>query len=595
MIVALAGLMGCETSQNAKRSDVKNDTPKTTIDTDALVADAEKARDRALQIDVSFERVESDKLVATGPAVPDAVTDDRAFLLEHLFGTTAQAPPTGDPLTSLATFDAESNTIRYREGETIEDTERAIFSAIVRAIDIGQFDAPSTPDSWDAYLAQETAKGATGAFAIAARAASNVDGLDAKMLARRPELVTRLDAVTFMVQPPSEASKRTISTRERHFIRREAWTLAAALYRANGWSGVELGWLMSPRHSADVVQPGNWLSGEPVAQWEWPDAGDDEPARAGRVGAAVTSLWLSNTVSAGALRTLFAGWTSDQYRYWSETDERPARLEWLTLWDSPGSASQVTKAFELTLRERFPTDPEANFVVFQKGLKVGVILSEEPPEQRKERAKMLLDAKVQFEPRQGLPISFVPTRSDVIARKAGEATLEEQQWSDPASGLQMNLASLAEWKIDRPKDSAVRWFARGPNGALTQLTMEMRDPLGPEFGSNEYRDDLRDAFTKTMADTEISGISNVEMSFGRTLQATVSGALEGSPTKIRFWHFKIDDLIFTYSYQAPVATFAEHAEKARIVIESTELQSSDSGTDEAGEGSGIIEFEVEEN
>ncbi|MGM0557296.1 MAG: hypothetical protein ACQEVA_13010 [Myxococcota bacterium] len=589
-------LTGCETSKKAERSDTVEEPSETTVDTDGIIEQAEAARDRNLEVELTFERVSSADALDISEELPEPVAGDREFLLDQLFGIDSAPAASYRVYSDLAVYDQDSKTIRYVTGSSETQTRRAIFAAVVEAIDREQFEAGSGAASWNEFLARETAKTSTVAFSLVADALTNHDKLDAEMVARRPELVTRIESIEEWVEPESEADQGSISALEREFINRESWTLAAALYRANGWSGVELAWLMPPTRSADVVQPGNWLNGEPIARWTWPQSKADPEDRAGHVGAAVTSFWLSKTVSASALRTLFAGWTSDRYQYWEADGQRPARFEWLTLWDSPGSANQVTKAFELTLRERFPDQPDAHFVVFQKGLKVGVIISDEPAEQRRARAKEILGAKVQFEAREGLPVAFVPTRSDVIAEKVSRATLEEATWSDPASGLELDMSPLEEWKVDQPSGAAVRWFARGPDGALAQLTMELHDPLGPEFGGEPYREDLREAFTRTMEGADISGISNVELPFGRTLQATVTGEFEGTPTRIRFWHFKIDDLIFTYSFQAPADAFDEHVDRAVAVIQSARRDAPTGPAADDAEGEeGIIEFEVEEN
>jgi hypothetical protein len=596
LFLGLAATLACETSKKAERADAEKEPPEATLDTASIVQRAESARDRNLTSELTFERVEDAAALQASDDLPGRVSEDRSFLLEVLFGIETAPPDSPPGHSDLAVFDRDSDTIRYMIAESEAETQRAVFAAVVQAIDSEHFEELEDATTWDGYLARQTAKGSTTAFARVADAVADLDDVDPSLVARRPELVARIDGVDDIVAPTGEANRGSISALEREFTQRESWTLAAALYRANGWSGVELAGLMPPTRSADVVQPGNWLSGEPSARWTWPEDQARSADREGHVGAAVTAFWLSKTVSSTALRTLFAGWTSDRYRHWNATDARPARFEWLTLWDSPGSASQVTKAFELTLRERFPAEPDAHYVVFQKGLKVGVIISEEPPEQRRARAKEILEAKVQFAAREGLPVSFVPTRSDIVAERVAEATLEANTWSDPASGLEMDLSPLNEWKVDRPEGSAVRWFARGEHGALVQLTMEMHDPLGPEFGGAAYRNELRNAFTQTVEDANISGISNVELQFGRTLQATVDGTFEGTPTRIRFWHFKVDDLIFTYSFQAPSEAFGKYIDPASAIIQSTRREAAVRSEDREGErGKGIIEFEVEEN
>lgn len=595
VLTALIAAVGCETSKPAEREAENNEAEDaTSLNTDEILSAAQHARDRELDEPPDFERVDSVKMLPELPTPPAAVVEERALLAENLFGDRADDSVVALPFQRAARYDAKSHTIKYVNGKTNESTRKALFAAVVRAIDANQMEKAPEARGWDEYLARRAARESTVAFSLASEAAKTRDDVTPELMAARPDLVTELDDFRDFFGADPKHATGSLSQLERQFIVREAWTLSAALYRANGWSGVELAHLMPPDRSADVVQPGNWMSGEPIAAWNWPETEGSTASAAGTVGAAATSFWLANTVSNSVLRTLFAGWVSDAYRLWPATETRPERFEWLTLWDSPGSASQVTKAFELTLRERFPNEPESHFVVFQKGLKVGVIISDESAEQRRDRARRLLSTKVQFQSREGLPLEFEPTRLDVLARKRANAKVVDGTWTDPASGLAMSMEPLDAWKLDEPKASTVRWFARHSSGALIQLTMEIENPLGPDFGEDAYREELRKAFGKTVQEAGMSGISSTEMTFGRALTATVTGELDGQKTKLKFWHFKIGDLVFTYSYQAPAAAFGEYVDAARAVIDSADVGQESTKPSKTDASEGIIEFEVED-
>ncbi|MFW6058367.1 MAG: hypothetical protein ACOC9W_05885 [Persicimonas sp.] len=461
-----------------------------------------------------------------------------------------------------------------------------------------------------------------------------------EQLATRPELAGKLDGLADRLgqSAPTGPAAQRVSERLHTTVLREGWTLGAALYRSSGWSAVELARLTPPERSADVVRPDQWMNGEPVGQWTWPEERmpeqdepeqdepeqdepeqdepqQDEPQQdepeagaAGHVGPALIAIWLEETVGAQAARSTYGGYISDAYRYFpgdespdseQPDDQQQARLEWLSLWNSPDNAQQVARAVELRLRKRFEDadDPESQFVVFQQGLKVGVILAEMPADEMRERARFLLDAhKVQLMPREGLPTSFVKTRQDELAEQMQEAELEERVWRDPATNLRLDLSQLGDaWTVQQPDSGPVRWFARhDEDGSLLQLTVELDDPLGADFGTDAYREQLTEVFSQSITDADVQQMPQVDMLPEPNLALRINGKLDGQPRTLQMWQFKTDDLVVTYSLQTPPEHFEEHRSAAASILEDAQpLEGADEPAAEQG-GSGTIEYEVEE-
>lgn len=601
-----------------------------------LIARAETARDRKLEKRPAFRAVES---LEQAPTVNAPKDSDRLLLTEFLvdFSTTDGTEFPRPPYADVARYDRTANQIVYTLDQTKnERLELAIIASTVAAIDAQRFAEPAAPTSWDEQLTRAVAREATVLFSLASFLLDkNFPDSSIDVLANRPELVVQLpylrDWIAFQNQgsaaaKPAAPAER-FSVREQNFISREAWRLAAALYRSNGWSGVELAGAMPPARSVDVVRPDQWMSGAPVGQWAWPEdelkkdakQQNSAPSRWGTVGPALISIWLEDVVDAQHAQSIFAGYLSDSYRYFegSNTAESPPvqRFEWLTMWNSPSSASQVAVAFEKRLRERFKpregvTKSPGRFSVFADGLLVGVIIEKgaDTPklrEIRRTRAKYLLSAHtVELNPRQSLPTKFVPTRRDKLVSDTDASTLNERVWQGAASGLRMDLGNLgADWRVQKPDAGELRWFARHQDGAVLQLTVELDNPLGPTFESDAYRRKFSDAFRKTM---QASTLEFVKTANPQTTGAInnpglvlrVHGGIDTEQRTIQIWQFHRGDLLISYSLQSAPKSFAKHFKNAAAILASTTEthRSNPSEQPEAAapQSEGSIEYKIED-
>jgi hypothetical protein len=614
----------CETSKAERVEPASSPPAVSSLSQDqatGLIERAEQVRDRTFETQPKLEAVTSSDELPAAPEEPDQVAVERTLLLEQLFGQTSapaeDALGTPTPAFSrLAGYDKAKHRVLYIQGDGAKkERAAAIVAALVQALDAEQFDALPTPTSWDEQLALQAARYATVSFALAQHLLETHHPDKAPdLLATRPELAAELPVLAKWLDTSgsTETFLTKLDARQEAFVLREGWTLAAALYRSSGWSGVELSRLMPPRRTADVVRPDEWMSGEGVGEWRWPSEKDNqgEPShagtvRAGKVGPGVTSMWLEDVVAPQLARTVYAGYISDAYRFFDERDDAPARFEWLSVWNSPDAARQVTAAFEKRLRRRFDdaTDPTDHFVVFQKGLKVGVIISEAPDqansaETKRERAQKLLEGHIlTLMPRDALPTSYVPTRQDRLIEAMQAATMKKRQWVDPATRLRMDLSPLGDdWRVQQPDHGPVRWFASNPDGTLLQLTVELDNPFGPEFSSDAYRERLVEAFQSSLEQAKLEHVALTDKTPSRGLVVRLSGQVDTSPRTLQLWQFERDDLIVSYSLQAPPEAFDEHRELAESILDDARTIEAASQTDDApaDEPNGSIEYQVEE-
>lgn len=621
LLVLVTGFaLSCETSKPERtRPDApSNDAVALTdADLDELLEQAQKARDREFAGEPpAIESVDEADQLPARKRLPEPVRRERDLLLEQLFAEEADDAAIEEgthPFDEIARFDAEQHRVVYLANHPRRDeVEAAIVARLIAALDAEHFDNLPEPESWDHQLALQAARHATIGFGLGAhRLERGGHELGLDRLAERPELGERLPVLGERLTLAAGDADVDLTDRTDAVTLREGWTLGAALYRSSGWSAVELARLEPPERTADVVRPDHWMAGEPVGDWHWPKGDEREADRKGTVGPATTGLWLEEIVNPALARTVYSGYTSDAYRHFEATDDEPERFEWLTLWNSPDSAKQVVQAFEMRLRKRFEgaDDPEAHYVVFRKGLNVGVIIGQMSTDEKRDRARELLEEhEAELEPREGLPASFVETRQDELNRQMLEAELEDRVWRDPATNLRLDLNRLGEqWQVQEPDQGPVRWFARHPDGAMLQMTVELQAPLGPEFGATEYREQLVDSFRGTLGDAEVDDVSSTDTTPRSGLVIHTAGVIDNQPRELRMWQFPYRDLVISYSLQSPADSFEQHRETATTVLETADSfeeadESGDSDEDapaadggEGGEDEGIIEYEVEDH
>lgn len=597
-----------------------------------LVKKAESLRDRELQKLPEFEAVSA--IGALGSAeVSEAVRGEQRLLGAQLFGSElfkSQAPgrlPAG-LYANIARYDAQEGRILYVASEANREVlKRAVFAALVEAIGQQHGEGSERAESWDEALAHTAGEQASVLWALgAAKLAETEPEYSLESLAGRPELILEMEELGDRLNPPEVSRAKPIDRAgfealAQYFVARDALKLGAALYRSGGWSGVELAGAIRPGRTIDVARPDLWIGGEAVAEWLWPVelAGGDEGGEAaaellqeGEVGAHLLAIWLSGVADSALVQSIHAGYLSDSYRFYpaeSAPEEAAPRFEWLTMWNSPASAGALARAFELAMRERYGVKEggPAPFTVFSRGLIVGVIVepddSEGSGEQaRRERAEQLLDGhKVELKARKPLPIKFVPTRADAHVEAMASASLKDRVWEGREANLKFDLSALGDdWRVQQPDLSELRWFARHEDGAILQLTVELDNPLGPGFKSDAYRERVANKLKDSMSSGELRALDAVaEGSVGALDGAgfvvQVNGALEGADRVLKLWQFQRDDLILSYSLQAPPESFKAHEEAARAILAKVErLNGVDEPTPQKEEGVGSIEYQVED-
>jgi len=464
-------------------------------------------------------------------------------------------------------------------------------------------------DHWDAALARIAATTGLATFVETTDILSGRDVDDPRHeLADYPELYDQLRAsadTSGETDAPTSSTESldtiddpdSLRRRLQRFLTRQSFALTAALQRANGWSAAELVFSSPPTSTADVVRPDRWIDGAPTADWTWPDAKGDTVEH-GAVGPATIAVWLEQLVTARAAATLFNGYETDQFRLVDDADTDATRFEWVTMWKTPGGARQVAAAFDRVLRHS--TRDGYHHSVLQGGLKVATVISTAPLEERTppsqtgttstqskpdvstaadagtptsdsppadagtlqkttgsgERAidqfaRHLLNATAQFNPRDGLPIAFVPTRRDSFRRHASAAKFDGQDWVDPTGDLRIELSPLSEWNFQATDSLPLRWVARSPGGAILQWSTTLQTPLDPAFNTDAYRSQLASRLSST-AEISRDAIEFTDSDLA-PLTATVSppGAADSSDSETDpqtlIWQYRCRDTVHAIS------------------------------------------------
>lgn len=588
------------------------------LEIDGLVSTVETLRDRSFQSPPTW-RAEEGPLDPPPRSYPDPIAGEARFLGRILFDLDGGDPvPPSDEIAHLAYYDREGDRIVFRKDADSRSTlEMAVVAALIEALDARHFDPIPAADTLDGHLARAATESADAYLAAAAHLADDEREVSETLatLARQPGRALSLEPLGgHLRREPTDSrgavdSHSELASRLATFLRREGLGVGSAFYRSNGWSGVELLRSFHPASTADVVRPDRWMQGRALGEWRWPEqsplADTDELDRSGRVGPALVAAWLSQAFRPDLARTVYSGWRSDAYRYrtFGSDDDEPAwRFEWMTQWDSPSSTRQVAAGFEKLLGELYETtgDEETTYGVVRKGLQVGVVLESaaQPADgEWPEEATYLSEARVQFQPREPLPTSFRPTRTDEFRQKASEARIEQNAWRDPASNLAVDLSAVADWKTRRSRTLPLRWFAKRQDYVL-QMTTEVADPFGPEFGSEAYVADLEEAFTASLADASFDSKGTRDTPRPGSLRFGVTGQRDEQAWRLEAWHLRHGDVLATISLQGPADSFDSRLETARSVVETVETtgDAPGPGGDSTGESNdgGSIEYEIED-
>lgn len=572
----------CESSPPAKKTSTDAvDAPAKQVapvfDGERLLRQAQLLRDREFPKAPTFE-ADADFKAPRWPGCAATCEAERRDLVDVLFnGTTTRAA------TRLAYWSPTQNAVIYDPAATDQRALQAhILSALVEGLDQSTGAKLAAADSWDGYVTRRAIERGPGVFVAALEAAkAEKETISAADLAMRPDVLPSLVPTAFIDR----------------FSTREGFAFTAAMYRAGGWSAVELSRTDPPVSSTGIVRPDRYFEGLGVGTWTWPtEVTEDRTnrgfmvAREGRVGAAVFVEWLSTHIPAAIAHAAYLGFETDRYRLWKEGDNWV--WEWVALWNTPSNAQQVVEVLDAGLRKQ----TGRHFTVLRKGVIVAVVGSSQPlPDDGMRFAPLLVDMRPQFPVGRSVGLAFTPTPADQLLSRELVEGLAPGPWTDEVTGASMNLGSLDDWKLLPTKEAVLPWVAkREADDATIQLLIELPSFTGPEFASDTYRDAVAGKFGETMELQGEAAVIRVEEPAPGTLQIDATGRIKDRPgtpmTKTRAWQFATGPYLVTLSVQAAPDGFDTALADATALLESVELPAAPPAAD----GGGVIKFEVEE-
>ncbi len=526
-------------------------------------------RDREVGREPSFEPAAD---YVAPPECVDACRNERELLGTILFGGPL-------PLeTRRAHFDPEKNAVVYDADLGADEREFHVAAALVEGIDRAT-GAPLGPArTWDGHLARQAVRRGAGVFvATLLRGQKEQDAFTPEELALFPETFVRLAPAEVVFD----------------FGDREGFALAAAMYRAGGWSAVELLRHEPPPTSRLVVRPDLYLRRVGTGEWKWPDAttsartaGGWETAETGRVGVATFVAWLSQHIDPAVARSAYVGFESDSYRTWRRGDTWI--WEWASLWSTPDVARQIVELLEAGLRARADG---STFTVLHKGLTVMVVGTNTEERADLELASQLVEARPLFRPGDPSGLAFQRTPADRLASDGNSASLDEGMWTDPVTGMTIDTSGIAAWKVQKTENATLRWFAHHPDESVLELTTEVRDPLGPRFDTPAYAERLEAAFRKTVPGATAVAVQRTERPRPNSLRLELEAAMEGVPGHLTLWQFPVGEFVVTLSLQGSADVFDQRLAEVEPLLDAMTFRSSN---DSPEGGAGVIRFEVEE-
>lgn len=516
---------------------------------------------------------------------PDAVRADRKAILFGLFGQTDPFDDTVATKDRIAWWDAGENVVKYRTGNDADAAtkKRSILFALLRGLDaIHGTEAPA-PASWDAYLAEQALRVGppylATATALAQERRADVSLAD---VAYHPAVVVRLPLRDAMFTDEDSLEAQAAS-----FVDREGFGLAAAMYRASGWSGVEMLWHDRPESTAWVVRPDRFLAGDALGEWEWPkiptqirEEAGWKVDRQGRIGPAVTALFLGTVVEPARARTVYVTWQTDTYRAWRRGDDWI--FEWITNWNTPTAAEQFVEVAPKALDQQ---ERAGRFRVVRRGVTVAIVGTSDPDGNLDPFASSALTMQPKFTPRAKGMITFKPTPVDAAAAALEEADLGDNRWSDPATGLSVDVTPFAGWDIRRVNELALRWFAKR-DGSIVEFSTELPDPLAPELSEDAWKEWVIEGFRESAGKLDVVEAQRADISGRPGWIFVFDMEIEGTPSRLLMHQFVSEPdapsgtpRVVTYSLQAKPEAFDE----VRKTFESAEIVVTPAGDPEAND------------
>ena len=629
VFVALIGLVGCALFQvdpvdDAEPVEQKVETPQEHVA--ETVEGIQQLRDRQFE---PPPRISEGEPPGFDPEpVPESVAEEWEWFEEFLFGGHEAPLVADDPAWAdrIGIGDDGDELIFKGDPRTDEATAFAVAMGASKMLEHQGFSSLANAETVDEWMAAKIISRAGPAFGSSILIAEQFGvELDIADLAERPELAAHVPGVGDGLERVEEHAEMTEVTEPpegtdffeealTQFVLRKSLTVGSALYRSGGWPAVEWGRSEPPAMSDLLVHPETWFEGAGGAEWSWPepfDAQHEEDGwtklREGRVGPAVTSLWLEGLVGPRAARTIYGGWRADAYRIYAqgEGEDKQQVFHWVSAWETPHDAQEIASAIEPVLGHYLGHEHrEQRFRVAADGLTVAVSIydTDQDIDQVNHTVEMLAGAGPGFMPGEAAPFEYEPPLYERYVRATEDAKmdLDSEEWTDPAAGWHTDIASLEGWTVQRSDEAHVRWFANHPDGTLIQWTTELVDPTDAPFGSEEYLDELAGRFAESVDAEEQPDVAIVDEPVEDTVRLQVSGRIGDRPQELELWQWKRGDVLVSFSIQGPEGFFGERRDEAMAVLNSLHeygdaIEQRDVAPEpDPTEDDGIIEFEVGE-
>ncbi|MEC9399055.1 MAG: hypothetical protein VYE40_04680 [Myxococcota bacterium] len=595
----------------SSRKDKKSTSPHT-IDTAALTERFEALSGREFSRKPAFSARAVEALEPPPEALPDTLRAEYDLLHGVFVGKPAPKTLDAAPRHTIAYYDAMQDVIVYAsKHNNLEELEGALIAAQADAFNHQRASGEKQqPADLDAYISARAVRDGDATFHLLLHALQ--DGAKPSLaadLANQPELAATSPSAWRAIGEQGFGKDRPLWPMLQAFTHREGMGFVSALHRAQGNGGVALAMQTPPKNSAATISPASWMEGTDRATWSWPKELGESLGKAsyslsgsGQVGAAFTVAWLAHVGQAPwtQLRVVPAAWKADQWQLWQRGEQ--TYFVWVSQWEAPTAATRIAEILDATLRATHGESKQREWAVMTQGLEVAVVLATtkrdaESPELT-EVAKLVTRATPTYPAREGIAIHYVPSHTEALVESASKMTLESNQWSDPYLALKANLGALSDWKVGLDRQGMIRWWAQDKGGDATiQLTAELANPLGPDFGSPGYRDTLEQAMQRSIKDAKIEAREDRDTELGKLLGMRVGGNLQGSERIIQLWHFQRGPHIITLSVNTPAS------QRARAIKLSSELLTAIDPTgpqiaapkpNAPAEDSGILEFKVED-
>lgn len=493
-IALIALLSACESGETSSpETAVREPTEKAQDDvSDDLKKAVQTARDRQF----------SDEEPTVFPKPSDSVKQEFQRLDSVFFGEEK----------------SRSFELAWNEGEQ-SDTR---FLRLATTLDRHPEWTPKTVDEWYAFESIRYAGPLLSLYFDRARALKKTSP---KRLAARPDVGFQLKNVKRWITP---------------FAAREGFAFANALYRSNGWSGVEYAIAEPPKSSAFVSRPDRWLSGDTLGHWQLPEASAPAVSQ-GTVGPAYLEEFLDTVLSPSQSASIHQSWMSDTYRFME--DEKGWSFEFVSMWRTPSDAEQMVEAFDLGLRVK---KRDAVFAVTRTGNRLAVVgVSDGEFEKALNRAVEMVRSSVSFNQSDKKLLTFTPTDYDRMIAGQSAITIDNSTLKEPISGFVFPTLGT-EWEIKLQQKGALRWGAVSGKTAM-QFSVELSDLLGPEFSSDRFGESWKEKFEATLQNVTVEELKKTKVGVRPAWRISLTGEKGGVQTRIVALLVDVDAYVATLS------------------------------------------------